>query len=633
MAIERTQSQAQAQAQATPEFAQAAHVQQQPRQDGGVFSFLGADTLSLFRVGRHPISEIVTAMTESFAEFNKKLELPMNVHSITIDNNNNTELQYSVYVMCVEARDLPNKPVAYHSYLIEQSGKPLAPEIRNVGGQQIELMRLPSDANDAVLRELVEKAVMAKFPGQPIVQTASEVVPKSFKLDDNNALWMLYVNGILACRQGLDAAFNSTDMNLSKASKDSSLIVRVERNTSEVKTTSGLPCRSDVVMTTIARSLMQSVPGSVNTQRTDVMAQVTGFTDFIWVKKPTPAAGPWGQPQAVQPGQNLGLYQPLFVITNMMPEAVQSLPAQLLTLATAGILNEDRRWTFSMLPRKGTGRKRETNIHDIGAVGYDANFQGNPDGVGARIEGTDKDDFTLGKLNDLLSMVASPELLFAVDVPECGSTSWQHGIFAAASEGNKAAIDDIVAAADYLTNGNFKKFWQGGQVCFNYGGRIHMGYYHTNDRGMCDLRDIDYLAVANLIGDRDMNTVRRWSESFNNESVDLAVRLQWRKAILDTLSPEYTGWGRRVVFSGHFMQALGQACSAAGLVLKPELPYSDVSSDVRTTASFVPNAIVGTPMHTGLFSTGTTSTNTNFYNSAYNGYVVQSGAAWGGSTL
>lgn len=585
---------------------------------GGKFSWLNPDATSMWSIGRNPQSEIVAAMTEAFAKFAKEARLPLNFDTIVVDNNNYSELQYTAFVLTCQARELPDAPVAYHAYLIEASGNPIPTEVRTVNGQQIELQRLPSDANDAELRRIVSESVTTRFPNSPCFETSAEIIPRSFELKNEERLWFAFINGVLASRAMLDFHYAEADLNLANAQRDSTLTVHVERNTQALQDTNGLPLRSDVVLSTIARSKQGEGVGSLNRQSQALLSRVAGFTDFIWRRQPGNQANAWGQQQ--QQNQYDPLYQPLFVVTTSNPEDIQSLPAQLLTLATTSVLMEDRRWTFSLMPRKGTGKKKEADLHDIGAVGYDANFENNADGVGAPLKDTNADSFTLGNLNGLLSLVSTPNLLIGMDVPECGSSTWQHAIFSAAADGNQDAISAIVNAADYLTNGHFSKIWQGGRIAYNYGGRIHMGYYLDADRNPVDIRNISYLTVLNMFGKHDMNIVRQWSESFNNESIPLEVRLQHRKNVIDQFNPTYTGFGRRDIFDGHFIQALAQACAVAGLSLKPEVPYNDMTTDVRTPAGFLGSAVI-TSAATGLFNYSSGVYQGGYHNQAFSGFT------------
>lgn len=611
-----------------PDFSFGNQQQQKP-----MYSFLDTGSMSTWQLGVNPQSKIVSGMKDAFEEFSKGLPNSIETKTIVIDNNNFTELQYSVVVLCSQAVNLAARPVAYHAYLIEATGNPINNDIRQVRGEQVELIRLPSDANDPILRKVVAEQVSGVYPNVPTFETPAEVIPRCFTMEnaaDKTNTWNVFMNGILACRREIDFRYNPSDFTLANVKKDTNLYVRAERCDEIAKDLTGLPCRADIRIETVAR-MKGSDPTeqfSLNKQKQAVINRINGFIDLMWIQKPH-QNNVWGMPNQQQQQFN-PMYQAMFVITNGMPEDNQSLTSQLLMLASTSVLTEDQRWTIGLMPRKGTGKKNSGGFDDISAIGFDANVEHNPDGIGKRVPGTDSDSFTLGDLNQLLASVANPGVLLAIDVPECGSTTWQQADFAAAADKVNSAIENIILAADYLTNGHFKAEWAKSptkEICYNVGGRIFQGYYHDQKRQQTrDIRDLGYLAVLNMINGRDMNAVRRFSDSFTMTDADapFELRMQWRKQIADQLSPTYTGWARRIAFSGHFIAALARACALAGLVLKPELPYTQETRDYRIPAGFVSNAAM-LPVTTGLFNYsgigGIDQNGTGFYNGSHTGYT------------
>lgn len=590
---------------------------------GGTFSWLNPMGAG-FRPNRSRPSQIVQAVNEKFEVYMKSIDM-LEMATISLDNSSNPELYYTAVVLCGRFVADGIDSVAYHAYLFASTGLPISSETRNYGSMQVEVQRMPSDAYDAEVRALVERKVRMAFSQSNIIETTGEVVPANFPHDDEEKMALLFSNGVMAIATAMTNAHAPADLNLQRAMNDATLVIKAERLSDNVEAVdlADLPVRSDVQMSIVANGKGNS--GSLNTPRNAQLTVTRGFIDLIW-RKPAAAQNQWGYPGA-QPQRPEPLYAPCFVMTSSLPADLQTLPAQLVSILSAASLLEQGRWTFGLMPRKGVGKKKEVDLRDISAIGFDANTEGNKDGVGARIEGVHADSFTLGKLTQLLSIVSEPVPLLALDVPECGSSTWMHAVFAAAASGNAIANSEIIAAADYLTGGQLTKIYQGNQVCFEYGGRMHAGYYKDHEGRRHDLREIDYLAVLNLFGDRDMNVVRRWSESFNNDAMPLEVRLAHRKAILDQFNPEYTGWTRRIVFDTHFIQALAKAASLAGLNLKPDFPYNDQTTDVRTPAGFLPQALVLQPVNSGLFaySTGFGGNSSGFgTGDTWNGYVSAS---------
>lgn len=606
---------------------------QQPQQ---ALSWMDLANTSLLKLGPNPQSEVVSAMKQSFQKFAESLpDKNISVDTIVLDRNNYTNLQYSVVVLTLQLKTVPGNPLAYYSYLITSTGEEIPVETRQFTTastqETVEVMRLPSDANDPVLRKMVLDQVMAKVgKGTPVFEVSGSTIPRNFVIEnkseaEDTKLWNLFINGILACRKVLDFQYSTTDLSLVRASGDSTLAVQVERVDNDVTyDLTGLPCRSDVSVRMIARSKVEN-GSTLNRQNQKVISRAYGYVDFIWIGKPK-VQNAWGAP--VQPAAPSPIYQPCFVITNAMPEGIQSLTAQLMMLASTYVLVENKNWLIGVMPRKGLGKQNNSTLDEISAIGFDVNVDGQQPGqVGKRFNITPA-DFTMTKLRDFMDQVTHPGLLIGLTVPECGASTWQHADFAAAAEGVVEAQENIIQAMDYLTGGNFSKEWakvpaQNRRICYLYGDRIHMGYYYDKGRQEYrDIHDLSYLPLLNMVNGKDMNQVRRYSDSFNNTEIPLDVRLSRRKQIYDILSPTYTGYGRMVIFSAYFMQAMVTAMAAANLHLKPEMPYAPESNDYRTPATFLQNATM-VPTVSGLFTQASYNTygNSPYNTGASTGYV------------
>jgi hypothetical protein len=172
-------------------------------------------------------------------------------------------------------------------------------------------------------------------------------------------------------------------------------------------------------------------------------------------------------------------------------------------------------------------------------------LENNQSGFGQRID-TKSDSFQLQQLGQLISSLYRPELLISMDVPECASQTWYLSIFKEASVGNKHALDLLLRAANDLTNGNFSRYFTADKPVFiNPFNRVHLGYYMDKNGMKRDIRAIDYLAVANFIGDKDPTRIRAWSDTFLRKDVPLEIRLADRKALIDGLTHNnaiYTGF-------------------------------------------------------------------------------------------
>ena len=252
-------------------------------------------------------------------------------------------------------------------------------------------------------------------------------------------------------------------------------------------------------------------------------------------------------------------------------------------------------------------------MHDIGAIGIEANFENNPNGVGTRID-TMSDSFKPEHLHKLIASTIKPGLIMSLDVPECGPETWYNDVFAAAAENNQKANAAIVDAAMTLTNGAFGRYFPtGAQVAIDENNRIHMGHYSDANGVRKDIRDIDYLAVMNLVGEKDPQVIRDWSDTFLRTNYPLPLRLSARKRIISGIFSDvvFTGFARRVTFTPEFINALEKACSEVGLMIRSVSSYADMGSYDRATSSYADSALL-TGDSAGIFSRGFGTSNQAF---------------------
>lgn len=595
----------------------------------GTFSWLNLGAVSDFTLDTNPSSEIVTAIREAFEGFSATPPKGWEIETFVLDNNNYQDLCYSVVVLAARITALQEAPVAYHFYLVEATGTPLEITTKVVDHENVEIMPLASDAYDAVVRDLVLREIKLRYPNSPVLETSAEVIPASFDVKSKNHLWAIYCSGTAAIRQIADFRYNAKRLNIAAARKDAYLAVVARRNFDRVTGVDGLPVRADILVDLVARSRKKDDTQSLNRSVSSPMSRACGYIDFAWAKEPgqsmpaTTYQNINGQLVAVQTQPPVPkMYVPVFVLTSVQSYNLQSMEAQLMGLLGPALLLENNNWTFGNYPRKGVAKgKQKRQLNDISAIGFDISAETNPNEKPERTKDIDKETYTMGVHKAWMETVCKGPVM-AMDVPECGSATWQYSVFVAAANGNQAAIQQIKDAADNLLNGHFSKYFkEGSKIVEDWGGRIHAGYYLDEDREKADIRDVDYLTVLNMFGDSDMNVVRAWSDSYNKMQVPQLIRMQKRKQIIDNLSPTYTQYMRRVVFSGEFLYALKEAAKACGMTMSPELPYTEATTDVRAVAGFASAPFVMQPMMTGLYQSNNAGTVFSASPSHFTGYV------------
>jgi hypothetical protein len=571
-------------------------------QEGETFSFsnLGA-FINSGGIGRTPASEVLTKLQKSLGAVYENANAQYEVILIPIDKNQTARLLVSVLV--VAARHVENKGVvAYHTLILEGSVDSIPSKFEQINGKNVEILRTVSDANDAVMAEIVAQAVMQNYPqAEKLWNADATVVPKDFPIGDEQRAWILAANALYAAIFELQARRpNFVDLNLAKASRDETLVIRTAFPKTQVENAVGHPIRADIGIDLTVSAAAQNQ--SQLLESTSLVSRVQGFMDLLW----DPVVAPQNQyaniympPQGPVPTQK---YSPRLVLTTMENQKLLTLPGQLLALVTALSLNEGMSYVQAFRPSPMDAKG--VDYHDIGAVAIEAGLAIDANGIARRID-TRAESFKPEHLFALIQATIQPKLRISLDVTEAGPDSWYNGVFAAAAEGNQKANQAIIEAANYLTNGAFQRhFAPGARVAIDEQNRIHMGYYIDRRGEKRDLRDIDYLAVLNIVGEKDLSVVQDWSDTFLKTDFPLLQRLAGRARIIRELTGDtavFTGFAKRVTFEASFLEALAASAMECGLNVRTVQPYMDQASYQRATPNFMGSALVNTAA-SGLFN-------------------------------
>lgn len=542
-------------------------------------------------VGSETLTRLQLALTEVYKQANAEVEVTL----IPIDNTSETALAFSALVVCLRYKNQPELGIAYHTLIVEATGEKIPAKFVQIGGSQVEIYRVAGDACDAILLTKVAERVRAAFPNQRLFDAEACVVPRDFNTENKVAVHQLALNAGLAVSTELDVRQkNFQDLNLAASAHDSNLTVTLSFARQQLENAVTEPVRSDLLLTFTSQqqNQQQQQVQSVNSgDRTARIAELSAFIDLIWA--PVSQQGSGYNPYAPIVQQNTQKYAARMVITNMHSTFAATPPAQLLALVTALSVRDDNNWIQVFRPTPVVGKDIDT--HDIGAIGIEANFENNPSGYGVRVN-TKSDTFRPENLGQLVTAMIQPGLVISLDVPECGPESWYSSIFSAASNGSIEATQAIYAACNQLTNGNFARYFpDGAQMFADLGNRIHLGHYTDKNGVKRDIRDIDYLAVMNILGERDPKSIQDWSDTFTKTQFPLEQRLAARKRTIMALtdqSAEFTGFAHRVTFTHTFMEALAKACKDTGLVIRINTPLNtgDFNNE-RGVAGFIGSAI------------------------------------------
>lgn len=564
-------------------------------------------------------SEYLNRLQVELAETYKRADSSYQITLVPVEREIHS-LAFSALVVCMQDKTTPNKQIAFHVLVVEATGGSLPVETLNFNGVQVEKVLVAGDAVDKVYMERVSTKLRQAFPDYVLLNADACVVPSALNLDDKPALHSLARNAGLACATIL--GMHSPDfreLNLAESMHDSTLVVTQKYANVALADDVGAPMRSDVLVEFTSQKNKQQGVAQLQTlnsgESVEKVGLTSGFIDFLWA--PVAPQNPYGAYAQMYQNPLMPMPQPTqkfaarLVLTHTHCNYLSTPAAILMQLGVALAVRDNNNWFMAFSNNRGSSvgaGKKKHYIHDVGALGYEANLNNDPSGVGSRVD-TVSDAFAPEDLAKLLMMTVQPGLIVSFDVPECGPETWYSSFISAASNNNAEALEDLVNAANTLTNGRFiQNFAKGTPIFTDIGNRVHLGHYTDSDGVKRDLREIDYLAVANLMGDTDPKVLRDWTDTFNLTNVypleqRLAARLRIMKGLFPTV--EVTGYATRVTFTEAFLSALARSFQEAGLNVRNVAPVNrNELFNERGTAGFV-NAALMPVGQAGFFSYGT----------------------------
>lgn len=541
-------------------------------------------------------SDYLLKLQEYLTEVYKSAGPQYDISVKALDNNNITMLKFSSLLVCLKERNVKPDRVAYHLLLLEATGEKIAPLTEMINNTQIEITRVPSDAVDMKLQMIAQEAVQSFYPQHETYFADATVIPRDFNIEDKGRVHMLAYNSGMACCYQLEMVGkgkNYTDINIAKVKRDSNLIVKMGVPRTTIEGLTGEPIRADILINFVSE--MPKIPGareqSLNSadQQTRV-SEIAGFIDTIWCPvDPNPGMNAFQKNLPVSTQQ----YAARFVITNIASNFSYSPGSVLLALATAMAVRDNNNWIQAFSPTPKTG----LDIRDCGALNIEANLERNPTGIGERMD-IKADNFSLTHLNQYIAALYRQGLVLSIDVPEFGSQNWYLSLFTEAAgngEYSASARNFLVHAANQLTNGLFSKYFPPNAPLFSDVQRVHMGYYTDSDGNRRDIRDYDYIAVANMINKNDPGPLRDWSDTYYRTDYPEEQRLHARLNLLRNMvtGVEITGFAKRVTPSADTMNALVAGLVESGLTTQIQTPlsYTDFNQQ-RGIGQFVGTALM-----------------------------------------
>lgn len=487
---------------------------------------------------------------------------------LTLDNTQHmTALSAILVTLGIEHQG--QKLVAVHAFIVEDSGGRLTHLQYTIGQERVEIPAVPGDTADTFFWDKVNEVVKSSYTGDyGIVNAGVNTLPKELEPTDKTRLHNALFNACTAVQTTMDNALGGLEdpFSISWIDARDLLTSRVDYAPVQVESSTGLPIRSDVTITLDVARPNQGGTQIHNSAMT--LTRVDGYIDLVYA----PPEQPMGMMPNAMYGQNQQpqRFFPRFVMTNVEPLVnAPTMELQLFGLVTATLLNRNMSWAGVFRPRAG---QQGVNLRNIGAIGLEMpELTGSEKG---QMIDTQASAFTNEDLLRLIHTAIHPELVYTIHVEETGDMSWIHLAFLAAADGDMEANEMIMEAANNLTNGRFSHHFRGGGIVHNEQVRVPLGYYIGTNGEMRDIRDIDYLALLNWVGEKDMGVVMDWCNAFDQPDVPIEIRLERIIRILQNVigesSVRITGYARPVTFTPAFIDALTLSATEAGLQIRPD---------------------------------------------------------------
>lgn len=463
-----------------------------------------------------------------------------------------------VLMMTVKTSDTEH--VGMYSFMIDGADIRLTPKVDKVDGRPYETPVVIGDiynSQDYITR--ATELVTLTRQGRPInlIDAGAVILPANYNIEANGVYPILY-KATLALYNTLNYVVQLDDQPAyslaGRAAGSEQLVGRLnfggERYVDEV----GMPQRHDVIVE------MDSIR---NQQNRDFAGASSNITKVAGYMEPV-----YAQPDPQNPNNNQPFFNQ-FVITQIGTGFdAQEVEMTLLGLVTATMVQIRNGWADAYLPRFANQGK-ELNFRDVGALGFCVSENQRIDTKAASF----KENFG-NFMRDFFRLNAG--VIFALDIPEVGPDAFIMDIFRAAASGNGNAIKALENACNNLTGGIYgqKAALAGGNFAMfiDTGNRIHNGYYAADTGELRDIRDVDLLAVANVLGKTNPQALLDYADSFAAGTAQAPIRMSKRLAIIDDVlqgRQVITGYSGRYIIGPVFLRVLSEACQACGLVVNP----------------------------------------------------------------
>lgn len=484
----------------------------------------------------------------------------------------NYEMHYSC--AAIAARGEVNGKLVTLIYTLVLEGSNSKPPRLSVNSynMHVEIVRTAMDAFDEDTWKSVVSAVEnSQGPSEEYLNAGACALPASVDPEDESRVWEVIYGAMEAIWTRYETSWPELSSHFSiveymdpKEQKTTAHFHFLDKD-GQTEDVSGNAIRSDFRLE-LAFSDRQddrtrrSNASSFQHSGSRVVSEISGFVNLSYNPQQMHMGMGYNQPPQY-------LFTPQLVYTGFTGRDYPMTPEfMLLSMTITFLLGDNYAWgnCYRNFDRE--------EIHDIGAIGYRI-----PD-VAKAID-TKEQSFGQDEMFSILRQYVSPVPAYTVRCEDLGPNSWMTDMFKAAADGNNDAILFITAAMDRLTNNRFGAIWAKSTepMALPYT-RVHLGTYLTTDGQQRDLADIDSLALLNLSGGSDINSVNQWEMTFADPmGMPTEVLLERRLKMIEEIT-RYTadirGHATDVLLTGSFVRAMFEAVRGCNLSVDQDGLYT-----------------------------------------------------------
>lgn len=536
-------------------------------------------------VSRSSSGEALNTISKYFKDKLAEEQVDAGLHIVSIDPSTSNLVAPAIAVVQVK-----DNVAAIFTILVAHGVGKLQP--RTFKFQDREDAVMPTTMGDIYnstnsFYDKVEDIVSKSVKATEFYEAGVSVIPTELELTDEEALRRILHRASCATHTLLHP--EETTVSLA-ALEDEELVAHLDFSQGQTYTGAGLPVRKSFAINLYTKARGSNNHDDLAVQTRSDVTQCVGYVDLNHVGKiPVPGVN------GTQVMSSQSLVPHIHLTSTEVDSGITTPELQLLSLGSAGLLLRD--YTYEQaLRQKFNGD--QVDFHSLNGLRLE---------IGGEV-GAEQSDFDL---RAFMAEFTHNAPIFTLDVPECDDLSWCWSDLRLAAQGDKPAYNRVIKAANELTDGYFGQYFQeGNPIAAAIEDRVILGYFKDAAGNLVDLRQLDYLAALNLLGETDKNAAFAYGDTFNVNKGPLEQRISDRLSIQQNMtggSAVVTGYATPIALMGDFLVALFNgidACARGIFVDNPTNTTRTISRDQHDMLRFSANPAA---INRQQFGTGGTS--------------------------